>query len=233
MSDTVIEDLPIDDLVELFKQQVSLYGVGKCIKFLKFDGTANSASDADDIDIPGNQPDSIDDSSVDICSEDSSEIGNDSDSNIGDEDSLLSGDDESDEGSFHGAFQDDRVVHIHEPQIFASLPCPPFDSIEKTIDGECDCCDYGMEVCGRTDDFQFFSTLNLVEEYSEALATIDSLGRIPANLLRKRLNKLLFYATDFGILEKNERRKLPNCAVAKIRQIYPSMTGDYMGFKKN
>ena len=79
----------------------------------------------------------------------------------------------------------------------------------------------------------FFSALNLVGEYDEALLTIDSVDRIPANKLRKRLYIKLFHATDFGILEKNERRKLPNCAVARVRQIYPSKTGDYMGFREN
>lgn len=231
MGDKAIEDLPIVDLVELFKKQVSLYGVSKCILFLKFDGTDDRTSDADDDDVrnvqPGNGDDSSDESSVDIFSDDSFDDGSESD------DSLHSGDDKSDEKSLQGALPDDRVIHFHAPQIFASLHCPPFDSINNTLHGECDCCDFGMEVCGRTDEFVFFSASNLVEEYNQAVVTVDSIDRIPANLLRKRLYKMLFHATDFGILEKNERRKLPNCAVARIRQIYPSTTGDYMGFKEN
>ena len=231
MGDKAIEDLPIVDLVEFFKKQVSLYGVSKCILFLKFDGTDDRTSDADDDDVrnvqPGNGDDSSDESSVDIFSDDSFDDGSESD------DSLQFGDDKSDGGSLQGALPDDRVIHLHAPQIFASLHCPPFDSINNTLHGECDCCDFGMEVCGRTDEFAFFSALNLVEEYNEAVVTVDSIDRIPANLLRKRLYKMLFHATDFGILERNERRKLPNCAVARIRQIYPSITGDYMGFKEN
>ena len=43
---------------------------------------------------------------------------------------------------------------------------------------------------------------------------------------------MLFRASDFGILEKNERRKLPNSVVARILQIYPSITGDDVGFKE-
>ena len=74
--------------------------------------------------------------------------------------------------------------------------------------------------------------MNLMEELDDASKTINSTPRIASNLLRKRLYKLLYHAIDFGILEKNERRKLPNC-VAKIRQIYPSSSGDYMGFKEN
>lgn len=237
MSDKAIESLAIGDLVELFKKQISLYGVSKCVEFLTFDGTEKSISRADTNDIRDVQPDSnddsSDDSSVDVFSEDSKDDENDFEPDSSDNDSLFSADDQSDEGSLHGALPDDRVVHLHEPQIFVSLHCPPFDSIDKTLHGECDCCDFGMEVCGRTDEFDFFSALNFVEEYDKALLTVDSIDRIPANLLRKRLYKLLFHATDFGILEKNERRKLPNCAVARIRQIYPSMTGDYMGFKEN
>ena len=237
MSDKAIEDLPMIDLVELFKKQVSLYGVSKCIRFLKFDGTDDSTSDADDTDVrniqAGNGDDSSDDSSVDVFSDDSFDDGSESESNSSDEDSLYSGDDQSDEGSVHGAFPDGGVIHLHEPQIFVSLHCPPFPSINNTLHGECDCLDFGMEVCGRTDEFDFFAVLNLVEEYNQAVVTVDSIDRIPANLLRKRLYKMLLHATDFGIFEKNERRKLPNCAVARIRQIYPSITGDYMGFKEN
>ena len=32
---------------------------------------------------------------------------------------------------------------------------------------------------------------------------------------------------------KGERRRLPNCAVARVRQIFPSDTGFYMGFKES
>ena len=136
MGDKAIEDLPIVDLVELFKKQVSLYGVSKCILFLKFDGTDDRTSDADDDDVrnvqPGNGDDSSDESSVDIFSDDSFDDGSESD------DSLQSGDDKSDEGSLQGALPDDRVIHLHAPQIFASLHCPPFDSINNTLHGECD-----------------------------------------------------------------------------------------------
>lgn len=82
-------------------------------------------------------------------------------------------------------------------------------------------------------NFNFFESLNFIGEHEEATITADSVDRISSNLLRKWLYKLLFHATDFGILEKKERRKLPNCAVARIRQIYPSNTGDYMGFREN
>ena len=42
MSHPDIEDLSMSDLVDLFKKQVSLYGVEKCIPFLQFDGADRS-----------------------------------------------------------------------------------------------------------------------------------------------------------------------------------------------
>lgn len=53
------------------------------------------------------------------------------------------------------------------------------------------------------------------------------------NELRKYFYKKVFIALDFGVLEKGERKKLPNCAVARIRQIFPSDTGYYMGFRQH
>lgn len=90
-----------------------------------------------------------------------------------------------------------------------------------------------MEICCKEDEFQFFSAVEFSNEFDASLESINCCDRIAQNLLRKKLYKMLFHATDFGVLEKNERRKLPNCAVAKIRQIYPSPTGDYMGFIEN
>ena len=53
------------------------------------------------------------------------------------------------------------------------------------------------------------------------------------NEMRKFWYKKIFICQDFGVLEKGERKRLPHCAVAKIRQIYPSESGLYMGFKEN
>ena len=90
-----------------------------------------------------------------------------------------------------------------------------------------------MDICGQTDDFQFFESLRLGEEYNISLNSVDSIDRITSNLLRKRLYKMLLHATDFGILEEDERPRLPNCVVARIRQIYPSKSGNYMDYNEN
>ncbi len=55
--------------------------------------------------------------------------------------------------------------------------------------------------------------------------------RPPNNKRRKRLYKRVFNAMDFGELERGERRRLPHCVCAVIRQVYPDETGCYMEFK--
>lgn len=243
MSHDAIEDLSMRDLVKLFKKQVSLHGIARFVPLLSdgeinaegFDvvsGDRDNDSSGEDSDID----DSVDDISKDSFSDEGNEADDILDSDSGDED-IFSDRDQSEEGSVVdnviNAYGDVDTIHLHDPPNFITLHCPPFISIERTLHGECDCHDFGMDTCGQEDDFQFFETLKLGEEIIEALNTVDCIDRIKSNLLRKRLYRMLFHATDFGILEKKERRKLPNCFVAKIRQIYPSTTGDYMGFKEN
>ena len=81
-------------------------------------------------------------------------------------------------------------------------------------------------------NFSFFQRIDFEEEYLSAINSVDNHDRLPSNLLRKRLYKHIFHETDIGLLEKHERRKLPNCSVAKVRQIYPNTNGEYMGFKE-
>ena len=233
--------MSVDELVEVFREQINLYGVAKFLPLLTNStgtgivGAHNNRSGSDRV-----QSDSSDEGSLDIVSD--SDHGDDnSDGNSGyssdDDIDALSDDVVSNDGSVNndaiGVHADNNMIYLHDPPLFDSLHCPPFNSIDITTHGVCNCGDFGMEVCGIEDEFQFFVSLDFLNEYNEAFASVDSIDRIPSNLLRKRLYKLLFHATDFGILEKKERRKLPNCAVAKIRQIYPSPTGYYMGFKEN
>lgn len=240
-----IKELSMDDLVELFKKQVNLYGVDKFLPLLvessvvKNSKTPAGVKSADQP-ASGDEQSDADDESVDLFSDsDISDGVRDDDicshgSDV--ESDNFSGDDASSDGSLEngvGVRQDLNMIHLHDPPIFDSIHCPPFDSIEKTMHGVCDCCDFGMETCCKEDEFQFFSAVEFYTEFDACLESINLCDRIAQNLLRKRLYKMLFHATDFGILEKNERRKLPNCAVAKIRQIYPSLTGDYMGFKES
>ena len=81
-------------------------------------------------------------------------------------------------------------------------------------------------------NFSFFQRIDFEEEYLSAINSVDNHDRLPSNLLRKRLYKHIFHETDIGLLEKHERRKLPNCSVAKVRQIYPNTNGENTGFKE-
>ena len=100
----------------------------------------------------------------------------------------------------------------------------------------CDCDDFCFAICVQDNDFEYFKTANYVIAFDELLLkageNVDSEDRRSNNELRKSLYKKIFCALDFGVLEPGERRQLPNCAVAKKRQIYPSETGYYMGFKE-
>ena len=218
----------MDDLIELFKKQVNLHGVDRFLPLLVepvADNGENENDSNESDDILSDSDFSDDVSEDDICS-----------SGSGEESDNNSEDDASSDGSLGddmGIHQNLNMIHLHDPPIFDSIHCPPFESIEITMHGVCDCSDFGMEICCKEDEFQFFSAVEFSNEFDASLESINCCDRIAQNLLRKRLYKTLFHATDFGVLEKNERCKLPNCAVAKIRQIYPSPTGDYMGFKEN
>lgn len=103
--------------------------------------------------------------------------------------------------------------------------------------GTCDCEDFGLAFCLQENNFEFLVNcaypLRFDELYLLAVEGIDNLHRRPNNEIRKYYYKKLFIALDFGALEKGERRRLPNCGVAKIRQLHPSESGYYMGFKEN
>ena len=122
-----------------------------------------------------------------------------------------------------------NTVNIYAAVVHDSIHCPPFDE----IDGCCDCAEFGMGGCCRLDDFVFFGSIDFEILMAEAIDTVNDEGRMPNNILRKKLYRSLFLDTNFGILEKKERRKLPNCGVAKVRQMFPSTSGNYMGYKEN
>lgn len=228
-----MEDLSMAELRNLFERQVNLHRIARFIPLLEeyFGDESNSES------IEEQNGSSVDN----LTNSDFGDIGSD------DEDS--SGSDNSDDGHYpEGDENDDdsvadevnnnlpprQRIYVHEPTDFASPHCPPFRTIETTMHGVCDCTNFGMIECGATDNFEVFTPhLNFADEYGDALSSINSPLRLPSNKLRRRLYSLLFCACDFGILEKSERRKLPNCAVAKIRQIFPSSDGYYMGFLEN
>ena len=89
----------------------------------------------------------------------------------------------------------------------------------------------------QENNYQFlrdcFYAIDFDNQLQLAESSIDEPRRKPNNEMRKYFYKKVFVSLDFGVLEKGERKRLPNCAVAKIRQIYPSESGYYMGFKEH
>lgn len=208
----------MNELLKLIEENLSLYGRDKYISILSENNDGNT-----------NESEKDEDESVDYlssCDEDDAE---DSDSDeCSSDDSTLS---DVSEISHDNAVNE--MLNLHPPVSYNTIHCPPFNSVESTLYGNCNCSAFAMIDCCHTDNYSFFSELELDIELSKAAETVDDILRVPSNLKRKRLYKLLFLACDFGILETGERRRLPNCAVAKIRQIYPSDSGFYMGYKES
>lgn len=137
-------------------------------------------------------------------------------------------------------FNADKIM-LHDPVVHDYIHCPPFVDLSRTFCGMqcgvCDCDDFNFAQCLQEGDYQFFKncyyTIDFAAQYDLAKNSIMQPRRKLNNELRKYFYKKVFIALDFGVLEKGERKKLPNCAVARIRQIFPSDTGYYMGFKQH
>ena len=133
-----------------------------------------------------------------------------------------------------------ELIRVHDPVVHDRFHCPPFDDITHTfrgvLCGVCDCDDFVFAQCLQENNYQLlkdsFYTIDFDDQFNLARDSVDVMRRKPNNELRKYFYKKVFVCLDFGVLEKGDRRRLPNCAVAKIRQIYPSETGLYMGFKE-
>ena len=161
------------------------------------------------------------------------------------EDSV-DGDDYSDDGSEDDSVEmmpqvNDERIRLHDPIVHDHVHCPPFGDLLETFCGIpcgiCDCDDFNFALCLQENNYQFlkdcYYTINFDDQFQLAVSSVDEPRRKPNNEMRKYLYKKLFVSLDFGVLEKGERKRLPNCAVAKIRQMYPSESGYYMGFKEH
>lgn len=195
----------MEDLVDLFRRQVSLYGVARFVPLLAGNSggfTGLNASNFDEnIDFESESIDIVSDSELE--DRDSADDEFDSDKSAIESDSYNEddSDDESLKDNFNGVRNDQVMLRIYDPPVFGSLHCPPCDSIEVTMYGACDCCDFGMDIRAKEDDFQFFSIISFESEMTAASNSVDFPDRISSILLRKRLYKKVFHATDFGILE--------------------------------
>ena len=210
-----------DEFLAAIRESIRVQGRGHLIDAILIDSVAEIQDSDYNFSMEGNPQNSSD-------SENSEE------NNSGD-----SSDNESEIASVDEIPQDgvDRVM-LHEPVLHNHIHCPPFDDISQTFCGVqcgvCDCDDYCFAVFLQEDNFEFlkncYYTLDFQKQLQLAEDSCDEPRRKPNNELRKYFYKKCL---DFGVLEKGERRRLPNCAVARIRQIYPSDTGFYMGFKEH
>ena len=122
-----------------------------------------------------------------------------------------------------------RTLHgLHPPVTFMSLYCPPLAILPMEKNAVCDCVDFGFVTCVLAKWNDADAEINFDSLERNALESCDDPLRIPNNLLRKKWYKKVFSLLDNA--EGDGRRELPKCACARIRQIYPSEDGNYMGF---
>jgi hypothetical protein len=156
-----MEDLPMDDLVELFRRQVNLHGVARFIPLLAETSASSTGFNARNLDENSN----CESESVDIVSdsdfEDYDREDDDFDSDISVNESNCSSENESDDEHFgdevNAVPNPDDMVYVHESPVFVGMHCPPYGSVEDTMFGVCDCCDFGMDTCAKVDGYKFFS----------------------------------------------------------------------------
>jgi hypothetical protein len=101
----------------------------------------------------------------------------------------------------------------------------------------CDCDNFSLPDCCQLDLCDFICGTKFETSIRDTFAVArnhatDELG-IENNVARKGLYSLGYFALDFGGCSHGERRKLPNCYCAIVRQLYPSADGNYMGFRES
>ena len=226
MSEKRLFEASEDDFLEMIRARIREKG-RSCI--------IEAIINEDDGDLVlGNEHDNVM-NSIANTSDDSDESGDDEEGgDVADDDndsvdSLGSLENNGDKVKIH-----DRINHDH-------VHCPPFPDMSSTFRGAphgiCDCEDFCLAQCFQDNDFEFLKNcaypIRFDDLYTLAVVGVDNERRRPNNEIRKYYYSKLFIALDFGRLEKGERRRLPNCGVAKIRQLHPSESGFYMGFKES
>lgn len=221
--DVDLDTLPMPKLLAIFESHMNLHGRSQLVGIIR-----NTPVDEDGIN--GNS-DHGDESEKESSEGDSDSFGTDSSDSSEEKDDNDESDNESVASGYMVVVANEEI-RLHPRVDHHYRHCPPFETLEHTIFGACDCSEYGMIECCQLNNFSYFHKLEFDKEYDMALESVLDEDRVEANKLRKRLYKMIFHETDIGILEKHERRKLPNCAVARVRQIYPCTEGLYMGFKE-
>ena len=118
------------------------------------------------------------------------------------------------------------------PHAYGSFHCPPATPQQlegwnaEVFDQRCNC--VNSQLGGQCICTQLFRDL-LASELTAAGIRTNCRERAPNNEQRKRCYREVakcLYEDLYG-----KRRRLPHCIVARIRAIWPSETGLYMGFK--
>ena len=154
--------MSVDELVEVLKKQINLHGVAKLLPLLTNSTGTGVDGESNDVDRVGSdkyQSDSSDTESIDIVSDsdhrdDDSDNDNSDDSSDDDRDAVSDdavSNDDAFENDAIAAHDDQNMIYLRDPPLFDSLHCPPFESIDMTTHGVCNCGDFGMEVCGTED----------------------------------------------------------------------------------
>jgi hypothetical protein len=121
------------------------------------------------------------------------------------------------------------VENLHPAVQYESIHCPPLAELHMEVDRVCNCNEFGLDCILQSWDNED-APMDFTAIYEGAEATVDSEVRRPNNANRKALYRTAFSKLDFNDYEEGQRRRLPHCLVARIRQIYPSGSGSYMGF---
>lgn len=184
----------------------------------------------------------------------------DDDSNWTDVSSSSDGtsDDEGVDGNRNDSFLvEELTLRLHDPLPDTTLHCAPLPHINIFLEHKkfvCNCLTFtATEECFYTNNFSFFLdadvSINFEELEIEAHEGLDDDYRPANNNMRKVLYSRVYRALDVGYTymqsnekgvkskkgtyQKRERIRLPSCVEARIRQIYPSKNGMYMGFKES
>jgi hypothetical protein len=144
-----------------------------------------------------------------------------------------------------------RGLRIHEsypPQLRRTRNCPPRRGLTFVPGEPCNCRNFNIDLCLQINNFQVITDnlrpdreLSFEEEMQWAIIAVDNVVE-ENHVQRKRLcrtcfrilrNEGYFGQWTWEDSQNKERRRLPKCIEAKIRQIFPEYSGLYMWFKES
>jgi hypothetical protein len=137
---------------------------------------------------------------------------------------------------------DARVLQLHNPIDIGNLLYPgPMNTPVLSLDDECDCSLFNgnIDQCLLNQYHNNWLDIDFQTELNAAIHFRNhNHHREPNNLQRKRMYRDIWKNLGNHVeLEHDEqtgryaRIRLPNCSYALVRMIWPSVTGQYMGFR--